>query len=177
MPESTQRLFFALSPTGPVADALAMLAQEVAAESCGRATAPGNVHLTLAFLGEQPARVARALSVAAARVSVPAFELVFDRLGSWRKSEVAWAGVRSVPPQLSLLHESIGGVLRDNGLTPDERPLAVHVTLARRISIAVKRPLTMPLTWQVSEFALVASDLSAAAPRYRVLSRWPLDAG
>ncbi len=177
MSEATQRLFFALWPDVPVSDALTLLAHQVAAESGGRATAPGNIHLTLAFLGEQPASIARALSDAAAQISAPAFDLVFDRVGSWRKSEVAWAGVRSVPPELVSLHESIGGTLRANGLMPDVRPLSVHVTLARRISSAVRRPLGTLLTWHLTEFALVASELTAAAPRYRILSRWPLNAG
>ncbi len=176
MSQATQRLFFALWPDGPVSDALALLAQRVGVESGGRATAPGNIHLTLAFLGEQPLTVVRALSVAAARISAPAFDLVFDRVDCWRKSEVAWAGVQRVPPQLVLLHEAIGRALRANGLMPDEPPLAVHVTLARRISSAVRRPLAPLLTWHVSEFVLVASELTGAAPRYRVLSRRPLDA-
>ena len=72
MNEAKQRLFFALWPDASTADALATLAQQVAAESGGRPTAPGNVHVTLAFLGDQPRRIARELSAAAARISAPA---------------------------------------------------------------------------------------------------------
>src|ERR1700724_2954341 len=66
MNEATQRLFFALWPDAATSNALAALAQQVAAESGGRPTAPGNVHLTLAFLGDQPRRIPRELSAAAA---------------------------------------------------------------------------------------------------------------
>jgi hypothetical protein len=62
MNEANQRLFFALWPDASMAEALATLAQQVAAESGGRPTAPGHVHVTLAFLGDQPRRIARELS-------------------------------------------------------------------------------------------------------------------
>jgi RNA 2',3'-cyclic 3'-phosphodiesterase len=174
MNEATQRLFFALWPDASTSDALATLAQQVAAESGGRPTAPGNVHLTLAFLGDQPRRIARELSAAAARISAPSFDLVLDSVDSWHKSAIAWAGVKIVPLPLVELQQTIARSLQVSGLEPEERPFAVHVTLARRITAAVRHPLAPPLVWHVSAFALVASELDAAGARYRVLSSWPL---
>jgi 2'-5' RNA ligase len=174
MHDAKQRLFFALWPDAATSSALATIAREVALESGGRATVPGNVHLTLAFLGDQPARVACALSAAAGRISAPPFDLVFDKVESWRKTAIAWAGVRSVPPRLVALHDSVARLLLATGIEPDNRPFAVHITLARRVETAVRRPLVPPLTWRVATFALVASDLSPAGARYRVLSSWPL---
>jgi RNA 2',3'-cyclic 3'-phosphodiesterase len=174
MNEATQRLFFALWPDASAADALATLAQQVAAESGGRPTAPGNVHLTLAFLGDQPRRIARELGAAAAGISAPAFDLVFDRVDSWRKNAIAWAGVQSVPPPLVELQQAITRSLAVSGLEPDDRSFAVHVTLARHIAAAVRRPLAPPLVWRVTAFALVASETAVAGARYRVLSSWPL---
>ncbi|MGH8798838.1 MAG: 2'-5' RNA ligase family protein, partial [Casimicrobiaceae bacterium] len=54
MPNATLRLFFALWPAPPTRAALAALAQVLAGETGGRATAPANIHLTLAFLGARP---------------------------------------------------------------------------------------------------------------------------
>src|SRR5437879_4955539 len=118
MNEATQRLFFALWPDASTADALATLAQQVAAESGGRPVAPGNVHVTLAFLGDQPRRIARELSAAAARISAPAFDLVFDRVDCWRKSAIAWAGAQSVPEPLIELHWALTRSLLVSGLEP-----------------------------------------------------------
>ena len=174
MNEAMQRLFFALWPDASTSDALATLAQQVAAESGGRPTAPGNVHLTLAFLGDQPRRIARELSAAAARISAPSFDLVLDSVDSWRKSAIAWAGVQNVPPALWELQQKVARSLQASGLEPDERPFAVHVTLARHISAVVRRPLAPPLVWHVTAFGLVASELDAKGARYRVLSSWPL---
>ena len=174
MHDAKQRLFFALWPDASTSGALATIAQEVAVESGGRATAPGNVHLTLAFLGDQPAHIACDLSAAASRISAPAFDLVFDKVESWRKTAIAWVGVRSVPPPLVALHDSVARLLLATEIEPDNLPFAVHVTLARRVVTAVRRPLAPPLTWHVAAFALVASELSSAGARYRVLSSWPL---
>jgi 2'-5' RNA ligase len=168
MNEATQRLFFALWPDAATSNALAALAQQVAAESGGRPTAPGNVHLTLAFLGDRPRRIARELSAAAARISAPSFDLVLDSVDSWRKNAVAWAGVQSVPSPLMELQQKIARSLLVIGLEPEQRPLA------RRITVAVRHPLAPPLVWHVTAFALVASELDAAGARYRVLSSWPL---
>ncbi len=174
MNEATQRLFFALWPDAATSNVLATLAQQVAVESGGRPTAPGNVHLTLAFLGDQPRRIARELSAAAARISAPSFDLVLDSVDSWRNSAIAWAGAQSVPLPLVELQQKVAQWLLVSGLEPEERPFAVHVTLARRITVAVRHPLAPPLVWHVTAFALVASEPDAAGARYRVLSSWPL---
>ena len=174
MNEATQRLFFALWPDEATSNALATLAQGVAVESGGRPTASGNVHLTLAFLGDQPRRIARELSAAAARISAPSFDLVLDSVDSWRKSAIAWAGVQSVPPPLMELQQKIARSLLVSGLEAEERPFAVHVTLARRITVAVRHPLAPPLVWHVTAFALMVSEPDDAGARYRVLSGWPL---
>src|ERR1700730_11949822 len=174
MNEATQRLFFALWPDAATSNALAALAQQVAAESGRRPTAPCNGHLTRAFLGDRPRRIARELSGAAARISAPSFDLVLDSVDSWRKNAVAWAGVQSVPSPLVELQQKIARSLLVSGLEPEERPFAVHVTLARRITVAVKHPVAPPLMWHVTAFALVASELDVAGARYRVLSSWPL---
>jgi 2'-5' RNA ligase len=176
MNEATQRLFFALWPDASTSDALTTLAQQVAVASGGRPTTPGNIHLTLAFLGDQPRRVARELSAAAAQISAPAFDLVLDSVDCWRKNAVAWAGVQSVPPPLWELQQAIIRTLLGSGLEPEQRPFAVHITLARRIAAAVRRPIAPPLVWHVTGFALVASELDPKGARYRVLSNWPLGA-
>ena len=174
MSEETQRIFFALWPDASIAGALAALARDVAIESGGRPIAAGNAHLTLAFLGNQPVGVARDLSASASRIAVPAFDLAVDRVESWRKNEIAWAGVQSVPPQLTALHGAIAGSLLAVGIEPEDRPFSAHITLARRTERSVQRSLSPPLLWHATAFALVASELSAAGARYRILSRWPL---
>jgi 2'-5' RNA ligase len=65
-------------------------------------------------------------------------------------------------------------LLQASGLQPEERPLAVHVTLARHAAAVVRHPIAPALAWHVGAFALVASELSTEGARYRVVSSWPL---
>ena len=49
-----------------------------------------------------------------------------------------------------------------------------HVTLARRVRCRNLPRLDTPITWQVSEFALVESHLHPSAVSYRTVGRYPL---
>ena len=71
------RIFFALWPDAGARDALSALARDTAAQTGGRAPSAGNLHLTLAFLGDvAAARIAalHALGPAVA-AAVPPFTL------------------------------------------------------------------------------------------------------
>jgi len=54
MSDATIRLFFALWPDDATRRALAACASAVVAQTGGREVAAGNLHLTLAFIGERP---------------------------------------------------------------------------------------------------------------------------
>ena len=167
------RLFFALWPDEAVRAALATLAQDVMVETGGRAVAPENVHLTLAFLGEQPARLAVEIDMRSA-AAIPAFALSFDELGCWRKTGIAWVGASAVPRELSHLEQSIARALAALGLEGDERPYSPHVTLARRIVRPLRPRAITPLVWSIDSFALMESAPAGAGRQYRVVRSWPL---
>ena len=96
MPEASVRLFFALWPSDAVRAALAEWAKVLHGACGGRPTRAGNLHMTLAFLGET--RLARCdeLKRVAAGVAVRRVELVVDQPGYWKHNRIAWAGA-SVP--------------------------------------------------------------------------------
>ena len=168
------RLFFALWPSAGARSGLASLATEVAAQSGGRAVPEAKIHLTLAFLGEvAPQRMASALSVAGS-LAGQAFDLELDRIGSFPRAGVAWAGASRTPPALEALAAALANGLRCAGVELEERPFAAHVTLARRI---IRRPVeraVAPIAWQAREFALVESDLRTG--HYATRERWELEA-
>lgn len=167
------RLFFALWPDDAVRVALGSLAQNIVAETGGRAVAPENIHLTLAFLGEQPARLAAEIDMRAA-AAVPAFQLSFDELGCWRKTGIAWLGVSAAPRELAELEQGIARSLAALGLEGDERPFSPHVTLARRIVRPLARRATAPIVWSADSFALMESAPAAVGRAYGVVRSWPL---
>ena len=168
------RLFFALWPAHEARGALAALARDVAARTGGRAIPPGKIHLTLAFLGETPADgIARALA-AAQSVQGRAFAARLDRLGSFARSGVAWAGMSSVPPELAALSNALGSASRREGFTLESRPFAAHATLARRIERRLAEEAIDPVEWEARSFALVESDLRTG--KYATRASWDLGA-
>ena len=168
----TLRLFFALWPDPATRAAIAEVVSAVAKESHGRGVTADNIHLTLAFLGGQPAARVQELCALAAAIEVAPFRLVLDEIGCFRKAGIAWLGASAAPPELVALHAGLGRVLNGAGIALDARPFAPHLTLARRITRAVQRRLAEPIDWGVGSFALVSSETLPAGAHYRLLDTW-----
>ena len=164
------RLFFALWPDEDARDALAALARDVALVADGKPTPPGKIHLTLAFLGEVAHR--RSEAVAAAReVRGAPFALKLDRVGSFRRAKVAWAGASAAPRALIDLQEALAERLAARGFVLEERDFAPHLTLARRIAKALPFASIPAIAMRASALALVASETRTG--RYTTLETWP----
>jgi 2'-5' RNA ligase len=133
-----------------------------------------NLHLTLAFLG--PVEADRAASIAAAvgALSLPAFELVIDRQGWWRRSGVLWLGPSASPPALNRLVKALWAALEPLGFWPDFRHFRPHVTVARRCARGRSGEVE-PLVWPVSGFELMVSVHHRKGAAYRVHRSWPLN--
>lgn len=166
------RVFFAVWPDESAAQALAAAGREAYLACGGRPMRRDSLHLTLAFLGEQPeARIAEARAVADAVAAEP-FTLTIDRLGYWRHNRILWAG-GDCPPLVALA-DALGACLRAAGFVLDERPFAAHATLLRNARCPAVPALATPIAWPVTEFVLVESRLSAEGADYRAIGRWPL---
>jgi len=172
MAEPTLRLFFALWPDPATRAVIGAVAQDVAAEAGGRAVNASNIHLTLAFLGDQPATSLPMLRALAAAVELVPFQLALDDIGCFRKSGVAWLGASMTPSGLASLRDRLAHALGDSGIALDTRPFAPHLTLARHITVAVGRRLAQPILWAAASFALVSSKTLPEGARYRVLEVW-----
>lgn len=169
-----KRYFFALWPDPPARAALARLAREVALESCGRPQLPDLIHLTLAFVGPQPAIRVDSLRRLGNLIRGRTFTLALDRIGVFQKTAVAWLGASRLPEELSALHRDLADALRSRGFPIDTRPYAPHLTLARKATASVERRLSEPIQWRVNAFALVSSDTSGPSPVYRNVGQWSL---
>jgi len=161
------RLFFAVWPDAGSAARLAALAEEAAIVSGGRPVPAAKIHLTLAFLGETAPERAAAAIEAARGVRFAPFGLALDCVGSFRAARVAWAGSLAPQPGLAALQAGLAARLRAAGFALEERPFAVHATLARRAMRAVPRARIEPIAWTVDALTLVRSETGTG--RYEVV--------
>lgn len=164
------RLFFAIWPDDLARAALAGLAGQIVQQAGGRATPAENIHLTLEFLGAVEQERVALLQRVAAEVRGRRFRIRLDRVGSFRRARVGWAGSENPPPQLIALQAQLDARLRENGFALEEREYSPHATLARKIERPLPRARIDAIEWPVGEFALVVS----AAGRYTTLASWPL---
>ena len=164
------RLFFAIWPDVAARERLAALAADVAQVARGKAVPAANLHLTLAFLGEVEAARLALLPEIAAGIEAGAFSLRFDRVGSFPRARVSWAGCAKAPAELVHLQSALARELAARGFALEERPFAPHLTLARKAVTALPPARIEPIQWSVAEFALVTSR----AGRYETVSSWRL---
>lgn len=176
MNEETQRLFFALWPEADIRDRLRRL-MDGAIPARGRKMAPGNLHVTLRFLGNVNAGIRERMEGFASGLRVEPFTLVLDRLGYWVRPRIVWVGATRVPAPLASLAAELNRGAAECGLELDRRPYVPHVTLMRK---AFHRPRFVPvepIVWPARSFVLVISENGDDGVAYRVVRTWPLQGG
>ena len=171
MADAALRLFFALWPDESARAALVRLQRGLVQPPGARPVAPDNLHLTMAFLGMQPAALLPQIEAILDRMAVPAMTLEVDRYGCFQRSRIAWAGIRRPPPALAALHEALMDELRQCGIGHDKasafRP---HITLQRN-AVCESGAVAEPLRWHAPQLALVHSTTTPGGPIYRVLAQ------
>lgn len=144
-------------------------------ESRGRPTSARNLHLTVLFVGEVADEQVPLVLATGAETTVPSFELVFDEFETLSPSNVlCLASSRKTPPELLELAEGLRFSLLAREVKLKRQVLRPHVTLARKLARRISRPAPASYGWQVAEFVLVESTLTAGGSQYEVIGRWPL---
>lgn len=152
-----------------------------------RAAAPGQVHLTLHFLGECDTP-GEQLGAALGSLSARAFQLRTAGTGRFRSGQgsVLWAGLAPGPglDALRALHAAVGQALAESaGITPERRRFHPHLTLARcrpsvpesvlRNWLDTHRTLASE-PWRVQRLVLFESRLGPEGAQHLVRQAWPL---
>ena len=166
-PTTTQqhRLFFALWPDAATRAALT----EVQAGIAGALTRAEKLHLTLAFLGQQPASALPALCQVLERVPARALTLQLDTRGYFTSQRIAWAGMQTVPPDLLALRGALMQALAAGRFVPEfeEDRFKPHVTLARKASATTTADFA-PIRWRATQMVLAES--STGNGEYRIVA-------
>jgi 2'-5' RNA ligase len=167
----TMRLFYALWPD----DATRTELMRVQAGIHGRKTHYENLHITLAFLGEQPTTVLPALKDILDHLPKSAMTLTLDRLGYFPRNRIAWVGMHDVPDTLFTLQSTLAQALLQQDVSFDNRSaFKPHVTVARDAT-APPDMVFAPISWQANQVALVQSKAQPDGVSYRVLASRLLD--
>ena len=165
-PAPSLRLFYALWPDELTRQRLAALQAPV----IGRKVDAANLHLTLAFLGNQPSDLLPVLQDAMQTLALQPFTLNLDAYGYFSKPRVAWVGPSTPPEALLLLQKSLWQALLDRDIPL--KPVAgfrPHVTLARDAE-RIDHELMQVIQWKAGTIALVESLSMPGGVRYRLVT-------
>ncbi len=157
------RVFFAITLPDPIKSALSLTTQLLreTAEK-GNFTKQENLHLTLLFIGEVAPDRIDSLATALQSVKLPAFPLVFNGLGHFRKRyrDIWWLGT-TPSADLQKVHEILSAAATELGFTFEVQPYVPHLTLGREIvmprNFQVKHAEPAPLEMQVGRISLMRS--------------------
>lgn len=169
-----RRLFLALWPDAALRERIEQTLFPSLPAAAGRPVPAGNLHLTLVFLGAIAGDRLVCIEDAAAGARAEPFELVLDRLGWWRQSQVLWLGARETPPVLDALVGALRNGLVACGFTPESRPFRAHMTLIRKVRRRPPLPHCEPLRWRPDALVLIESTTIPGGVRYTRLATWPI---
>ena len=167
--QKTLRLFYALWPDAATRVALTRLQGALH----GRKILPGNLHLTLAFLGQQAVESLPLLRQILEQLDGSPLDLQLDLCGYFKRNRIAWAGTQQVPPALSALQQDLAQALALHRIDYDSQgAFQPHLTLARNAQAPQEMNIA-PVLWHADHVALVQSDSLAQGRQYRILAlRW-----
>jgi 2'-5' RNA ligase len=171
------RLFLAYTLPGPVVDVLVAWQERELAGSSGRRVPPGNLHVTLAFLGSRPAgelpAILGVLAEAAAGAAPPLFQPV-----SWRETRAAGMLVledRAAPAATALAGRVQSSLAELGVYRPENRDWLPHLTVLRyRRPPKLRPPLPELEPFVPSGAAAFLSRLHPSGARYEVLQSFSL---
>ncbi len=133
MKDEGLRLFLALNMDRAARREIVCLQERLWGAGRGGLTRPENLHLTLAFLGRTNPDRLDALRRAMDQTGMEPLELVFDRVGVFRREggDIWWLGMEE-NRALQALQSRLTRALRQAGFPVEERRFVAHLTLARR---------------------------------------------
>jgi 2'-5' RNA ligase len=132
------RLFVAINFTGEIKDGLIAIRDRLRSSSRGgNFSRDENLHLTLAFLGEVCPSKTSEIKAVLDTVTFGPFDMAVDRLGTFARGRLWWAGLLESEPLMGL-QSQVEAKLVPLGFEPSERKFSPHVTIGREVVTNVK---------------------------------------
>ena len=173
----------AIRPCAAARSALLALQEDL---GLGRAVPEENLHVTLAFLGDQPEAVLQEMHAALSGIRSKPVTLSLSGVEArgGRKPALIWAGVETTMP-LTQLQSRVRGAAHQVGIALPRKRFRPHATLARitrsarveeaRLGAWLARHGTFrSAPYAVKAFCLYRSRLGPDGAMYDVLATYPL---
>lgn len=142
-------------------------------------TDPEKIHLTLAFIGEQPDNLQHNLTeaITQATLNVPPFEVTpayIDGFPNLHHPNVLWVGVKGDIDKVLLIREGIKDGLENLHLPVDERRFVPHITIAkfkndihidRDLEVKLEQIMTSPDLIGIEPIKITSIKLFESSPR------------
>lgn len=172
------RLFFALAPD-PKSVAAIGAWRDRQLPGLSRPVPLGNLHITLAFLGEISSQRLEQLcsdvdALTSATTTAP-LALRIDQLGYWPKPGVCWVGPSVWPQALASLADRLGSLGVSHGGKRPRGKYQPHITLLRGLRLPPPAPLHPPaFDLFFDSFSLFHSRQGKRGVHYEALANWAL---
>ncbi len=194
MGEATIRSFIAIELPDEVVRGLTLTATYLRRRLPGsdlKWVAPGNIHVTLKFLGEVTlSRIQDVRStLESALSSAPPLRLGIDTPGAFpsqRAPRIVWVGLNGDVEKLASLARQVDAAMQPLGFPREDRPFTPHLTLARvregasastidalRAALA-SAPVTAGLSFEAAAVSLMRSQLTPGGAIYGRVAYFPL---
>lgn len=168
-----KRLFFALWPDDAVRKQCIELAHHLL-KAGDRPVDPGNLHVTLVFLGAVDDVLESAMVQTADEMKkLEPVTIHFDELSFWRKPGIICLTSSYPDDKAMILAEKLSAMVSSLDHPIDERAYRPHVTLIRKAKQSVQTEFE-PVIWHSNTFCLVESCSAPGGVDYRVIRQWPL---
>ena len=146
------RLFIAINFSNETRAGLISLRDDLRSRSMrGNFTSDENLHLTLVFIGECSPNKVEKVEAILDTVAFNPFDVAIERLGTFSRGTLWWAGLREDRPLMDLQRE-IEHKLALCGFKMDGRKYHPHITLAREV-------VTDNAPWQFEPFGETVSSI------------------
>ena len=165
------RLYYAMWPDEATLHKLEVAQTDVV----GRKVNADQLHLTLAFLGNQPIDKLPALADVLAQLPPQGFVIELDRYGYFKQQKIAWIGPTEVPLALLALRRAL--LMGLSTITPRlkaEPRFVPHVTLARDAQ-APAQQFAKRISWPAKRIVLVQSLPTRQGVIYSLVAERLLD--
>lgn len=164
------RLFFALVPGPGVRDRIERIQRSL--DAGGRPARPHQFHVTLAFLGMQPAELIPEILGVASGLTFEPCRVVMDRLGRFKRAGVLWLGASEPPEELVRFQHALVGALLDAGIGYDRKPWKLHLTLYRKMRTPPPIMDSVAVEWSLNGFSLIESVGVKNGVEYHEIGHW-----